>query len=82
MKLATTLEELKEILTEDVWVPSIPSWGDKKHCLVTAMETGALYDQMDRTIPGYKTVGSWNDKQTSVKAIHAMIDKAIAIRDA
>lgn len=91
MDTAATLEELRDVLTVDTWRPYAPA-DVGGECLVTAMkwpETGTLedspiYRQIVKVIgPGFSgALGDWNDQQTSVEAVHAMIDKAIKLRDA
>lgn len=83
MKRATTLEELKEILTEDTWVPHMPDYRSSQHCLYSATsEISEVIRQIKMAIrPSGRTVSGWNDSQTSVNAVHDMIDKAIEIRD-
>jgi len=77
-----TLEEIKAILTKDVWVPWHPNRGSGEHCLITAlgMVGGEVYGQLQAATAAC-IVSQWNDQQTSVEAIHAMIDRAIELRD-
>lgn len=85
MKLATTLEELKEILTENVWCIGCPVT-EEEHCLITAIDGhyhAPLSGYLRQALGQYSTapLTVWNDKQTSVTAIHNLIDKAIELRD-
>lgn len=90
---ARTLEEVREALTEDNWVPHCPSAESQSECLITSMQGGyistlcvqleeALRKRDGQPLTHPRDIINWNDSQENVAAVHALIDEAISLRDA
>lgn len=90
MTVADDAKLVKAYILDHKWVPHYPTEGGKCCCLVTAsvaisrlggfLQHEELLNAMRDLIPkNYdRGLGAWNDAQTSVEPVLALLDKVIA----